>query len=69
MRNKYYLLGRRIQYIRQKRGFTQERLAEELGITLSHLGAVEVGIKSPSLKLIFDIADILNVKVEELFRF
>ncbi len=69
LRNKFYLLGRRIQSIRQKRGLTQERLAEELDITLSYLGAVEAGIKSPSLKMVFKIADKLNVKPEELFKF
>jgi transcriptional regulator with XRE-family HTH domain len=69
LRNKYYLLGRRIQYIRRKRGLTQQRLAEELGISLSFLGRVEIGSKSPSLKMVFRIADVLDVKPEELFKF
>jgi len=69
LRNKFYLLGRKIQYIRTKKGFTQQRLAEELEITLSHLGAIETAKKHPSLKLIFKIADKLDVKIEELFKF
>ena len=69
LKNKFYLLGRRIQHWRIKRGLTQERLAEQLQITQSHLGAVEAGIKSPSVKLLFRIADKLNVKPEELFKF
>jgi DNA-binding XRE family transcriptional regulator len=69
LHNNYYLLGRRMQHLRQKRGYTQEMLAEKLKITTSHLGAVEVGLKKPSVDLLFAIAKMLDVKKEELFKF
>lgn len=69
LRDRDYLLGRRIQRIRQKKGITQERLAEELKISITHLAMVETGKSTPSLKLVYKIADTLDVKVEELFKF
>ena len=67
--NKYYRLGRRIQWVRQKRGVTQEKLAVGAKVSVTHLGLVETGSRKPSLDLIFRIADALDVKVEELFKF
>ena len=69
LRNHYYLLGRRIHRLRQKRGFTQEVLAEKLKITTSHLGSVEAGLKKPSVDLLFAIARTLEVKDMELFKY
>lgn len=69
LHNHYYLLGRRIQYIRQRRGFTQEVFAEKLKITTSHLGSVEAGLKKPSVDLLFAIAKALEVKDMELFKY
>lgn len=69
MHNKYYLLGRRIQWLRQKRGVTQEKLAVGAKVSITHLGLVETGSRKPSLDLIFRIADYLEIKVEELFKF
>ena len=69
LRDKDYLLGKRIQHLRIKRGMTQERLAEEAKISITHLSMVETGKDTPSLKLVYKIADILDVKVEDLFKF
>lgn len=69
LHNKFYLLGRRIQTIRQKKGLTQEDLAEKLNISLSFLGAVEAGLKKPSISMLFKIAEKLGVEVKELFTF
>ncbi len=69
MHNHYYLLGRRIQHLRQKRGLTQEVFAEKVKITTSHLGSVEAGLKKPSVDLLFAIAKALGVKDMELFKY
>lgn len=48
---------------------TQEVLVEKAQITREHLAKVETGKKYPSLQLIFRLADLLNVKEEEFFKF
>ena len=69
LRDKDYLLGKRIQHLRIKRGMTQERLAEEAKVSITHLSMIESGKNAPSLKLVYKIADVLDVKVEGLFKF
>jgi len=69
LKNRDYLLGRRIQRIRQKEGITQERFAEELKVSITHIAQIETGKSRPSLELVYKMADTLSVKVEELFKF
>lgn len=60
-------LGKKIQKLRKTQGYTQEKLAEMLGISRAHMGHIEQGIKTPSLKLLEKIAKALKVKVSDLF--
>lgn len=69
LRDKDYLLGKRIQHFRIKRGLTQEKLAEMTKISLTHLSMIEVGKSTPSLKLVYKITDKLDVKLKEIFDF
>lgn len=62
------LLGRKVQRLRKAEGYTQEELAEHLGISRTHMGHIEQGRKSPSLELIDKIAKKLKVKVSDLFN-
>lgn len=61
------LLGEKVQRLRKTEGYTQEELAEQVGISRTHMGHIEQGRKSPSLKLIEKIAKKLKVKVSDLF--
>ncbi|KYD27351.1 helix-turn-helix transcriptional regulator [Geobacillus sp. FSL W8-0032] len=58
--------GKRIRAFRKLKGYTQEKLAKELGISVSILGEIERGNRMPSDVLIGQIAERLNVSVEEL---
>ncbi|GAA0320589.1 helix-turn-helix transcriptional regulator [Bacillus carboniphilus] len=58
--------GRRIRAYRKLKGFTQEGLAKEIGISISLLGEVERGSREPSPQLIEQISSALKVSVEEL---
>jgi transcriptional regulator with XRE-family HTH domain len=69
LRNKDYLLGKRIQQLRIKRGMTQERLAEAAKVSMTFLSVIENGKDAPSLKLLYRIAQALDVKVADLFPF
>jgi len=67
---KFILLGLNIAFYRKKRGLTQESLAEVVGISRTHMSNIEATKmdKSPSLEVLFDIADALGVEVGKLFE-
>jgi transcriptional regulator with XRE-family HTH domain len=60
------LWGRKIRAFRKLKGYTQETLANELDISISIFGEIERGNRLPSEELLAEIADILNITVEEL---
>ncbi|HET7521964.1 MAG TPA: helix-turn-helix transcriptional regulator [Bacillales bacterium] len=58
--------GRKIRAFRKLKGHTQESLAKELHVSVSVLGEIERGNRLPSDEFLGDIADILNITVEDL---
>jgi Predicted transcriptional regulators len=67
----YIKLGLNISYFRKRAGITQEELAEKIGISRSHLSAIEAPniIRSFSLELLFLIAQELNIAAYKLLDF
>lgn len=61
------MFGKRLKFFRSARGMTQEQLAEKLGITKVHLGRVERGESSASLKLISNLCRELKISPASLF--
>lgn len=55
-----------LKRIRKERGFTQQQLADELGLHLKSYQRYECGTRRPNIFTIFKIADILGVKASEL---
>lgn len=70
-RDKFIELGYNIAYYRKHAGLTQEQLAERVGISRQHLGAIEAPnlVRPISLELLFNIADVLNIPSYKLLRF
>lgn len=62
-------LARRIQKIRQEKKWTQEKLAEKVGVSTTWIGYIETGYRVPNLKMIYRIANALGVKVKDIFPF
>lgn len=64
-------LGFAISYYRKNRNYTQEELAERLGISRDHLGAIESPntIRGVSLELLFGIAAELDIEPYRLLKF
>ncbi|MBM7650278.1 transcriptional regulator with XRE-family HTH domain [Bacillus ectoiniformans] len=58
--------GRRIRAFRKLKGYTQEGLARQLGVSISVLGEVERGSRPLSDELLKEIANILDVSIDEL---
>lgn len=59
----------RIKEFRVKLGLTQEELAKKVNVRRETIVFLEKNKYNPSLRLAFDLAQILNVSVEELFSF
>lgn len=56
--------GSRIKLLRQQTGATQEKLSEELGISLSMLKQVEAGRKGVSIELLVLLASHFDVSLD-----
>lgn len=63
------LLGKRIKEIRKKSGYTQEKLAEIIGIDITTLSGIESGRHYPSLVTLEKIAKVLDVALINIFDF
>ncbi len=61
-------VGHNIRRIRKARGITQERLAEEAGISQAMLCQVEKGLKNPSLLVSAEMAKILGCRIEDFLK-
>ncbi len=62
----YKAIGKRIKISRIKSDLTQERLAEIVGVSPSHMSNIETGTTRVSLTTIVAIANALYVTVDEL---
>ena len=63
------LLGKRIKEIRIKRGLTQEKLAELVGVGERNLSKIECGDNFVTASTLSKILSALYVKSKELFDF
>lgn len=59
-------VGKRIRELRLERGWTQEQLANESGVTRPILNAVENGKRGLLFERLFDIAEALGVSASDL---
>lgn len=59
-------LGTRIHQARRARGWTQARLAEELGIDARSLQRIESGRSAPSVQRLYQIAEVLGTSCAAL---
>lgn len=66
MNNLYQAIGKRIHQLRKTHGLTQEKLAEELDITIKHVSSVERGLSSLSLEKIIELSQILDCTLDYL---
>lgn len=62
-------VGSRIRDNRKKRGLTQKTLGEKLGIKHNTISSYENGTNEPELDILFRMADILDVSINDLFPY
>lgn len=70
-RERFTELGFAIAYYRKRRGLSQDQLAELVGISRQHMGAVEAPNmnRGISLELLFNIATVLDIEPYMLLKF
>lgn len=62
------MLGNNIKYLRNKHKLSQQELAEKLSVPRSSLSDYERGHTQVSIENIIKLADIFNVKIDDLIR-
>lgn len=62
----YRSIGKRVKIARIKADLTQERLAEIVSVSPSHMSNIETGTTRVSLTLLVAIANALSVTVDDL---
>lgn len=68
---KFIEVGYNIAYYRKHAGLTQEQLAERVGISRQHMGAIEAPnlCRPISLDLLFNLATALDIPPHKLLEF
>jgi transcriptional regulator with XRE-family HTH domain len=59
--------GRRLRWLRQQRGYSQEELAELAGLHRTYVGGIERGERNVSLENIWRLGDALDVSPAAFF--
>ncbi|QNK61101.1 helix-turn-helix transcriptional regulator [Pedobacter sp. PAMC26386] len=62
------MLGSNLRKYRQLRGLSMEKLANMIDVNLSQISRWELGLVSPRVSSIFDIAEVLDVEVSKFFE-
>lgn len=60
------MIGNIIRNARTEKGMTQAQLAEIVNVSENHLKHVEGGYRNPSVDLLINIAQILNISVDNI---
>jgi len=70
-KERYRELGYAIAYYRKRKGFTQEKLADRIGISRQHMGGIEAPnmMRAISLEVLFNISTVLEIEPYMLLKF
>ena len=60
-------MNNRLKVLRAERDWSQQDLADRLGVSRQSVNAIEKGRYDPSLPLAFTIADVVELAIEEIF--
>lgn len=66
LRNK--ILAANIKAERNRKGYTQFKLAELIQVSESSISLIERGLQTPSIFLVKDIAKVLEIDINELLK-
>lgn len=63
----YKEIGSNIRELRKKRGFTQQALADRMGVTRTSITNLEGGKQRPSIHFIYALCDKLSTSTYDIF--
>lgn len=58
-------IGTKLRAMRKGMGFTQQKLADDVGVSRIYIQALESGRRSPSMKLIHRLAETLQASISD----
>jgi transcriptional regulator with XRE-family HTH domain len=67
--DKIQMIGIRIAEIRKQKGLTQEALAGIMEVSPKYLSSIERGKENPTLNMLVNLADSLEVDLGQIFTF
>lgn len=60
-------IGDKIRYYRTEKKLTQDELGEKIGVKKATISNYETGYRTPKQDTLFELANILGVKIDDLF--
>jgi transcriptional regulator with XRE-family HTH domain len=60
--------GKALRHFRQARGVSQERLGLEAGFDRTFISLLERGLRSPTIRTLVKLAEVLEVRPSEIVR-
>lgn len=61
--------GNKLKYYRLMHGYTQEKLAEKLGVDSHYISDIECGTRNITFKTLYKIMTAIEVEPNKLFTF
>ena len=61
-------MNNRLKVLRAERDWSQQALADKLGVSRQSVNAIETGRYDPSLPLAFTIAQVFGLAIEDIFQ-
>lgn len=68
MLEKQIVMDNNIKVLRAQCGWSQEVLAQQLGVSRQTINAIERGKYDPSLPLAFKFSAVFGLRIEEIFK-
>lgn len=62
------ILGNRIKALRSAKNFTQEQVADKIGVSRQKYARIESGVNSITLDILSKVAEVLDVTVGDITR-
>ncbi|MCL2644579.1 MAG: helix-turn-helix transcriptional regulator [Betaproteobacteria bacterium] len=66
--NIQHRLGVNVRLLRESKGWSQERLSEESGLHRTYISGIERGVRNPTISIVEQIAEALDVAMLSLFK-
>ncbi len=67
--NEELVLKNRLKEVRKAKGYSQQKLADEVGVSRNSISSIETGQFNPTAKLALILCIALDEKFEDLFFF